>query len=65
MLSSQKGENFRESSLLENEPTTKRITSGNGQTSESIKSEGSRGVSDVAFMTERMAGNSVGKQRVS
>ena len=52
-------------SVLENEPTTKRITSGNGQTSESIKLEGSRRVSNVALMTERMAENSVGKQRVS
>ena len=51
--------------MLGNESTTERITSGNGQTSKSIKSEGSRRMSDVAFVTKRMAENSVGKERVS
>ena len=52
-------------SVLGNELTMEWITSSNGQTSKSIKSEGSRRMSDVAFVTKRMAENSVGKKRVS
>ena len=52
-------------SVLGNELTVEQITSSNRQTSNSIKSEGSRRMSDVAFMTEWMAENSVVKERVS
>ena len=52
-------------SVLGNESTMEQITSNNRQTSKSIKSEGSRRMSDVAFVTKRMAENSVGKERVS
>ena len=50
---------------LGNESTTEPATSNNGQTSKSIKWEGRRKMSDVAFVTKRMAENSVGKKRMS
>ena len=51
--------------LLRNDSTAKQATSSNGQTSKSIKSEGSRKMSDVAFMTKQMAKRSIGKKRMS
>ena len=52
-------------SVLRNESTTERITSGNGHASESIESEGSRKMNNLTYAMERMAEGNVGKQRVS
>ena len=52
-------------SVLGNESTMERITSGNRQTSKLIKLEGSRRMSNMAFVTKRMAENSIGKKRAS
>ena len=51
--------------VLGNEPTTERITSGNGLASESIESEGNRKMIYLTYAMERLAEDNVGKQRVS
>ena len=53
------------SCMLGNELTVEQATSGNGQTSKLIKSEGSHKMSNVAFMTKQMTKNSIGKKRMS